>query len=123
VRVAGRQGDFVSRLGKGARVLVFGRLDIGHFQGKDGETRTSFDVWADDVQSVSSRQAGADAEAGMSEAEAMEPALAGVSSLGGGPAGRSGSGANGSARARTAPRSGPESAGGSNSDELEDLPF
>src|SRR5918912_3700958 len=50
VRVTNRQGDFVSRLGKGTRVLVIGRLDIGHYQGRDGTLRTSFDVWADEVQ-------------------------------------------------------------------------
>src|SRR5690242_7815151 len=55
VRVANRQAEFVQRLNKGARVLVIGRLDIGHYTSKEGELRTSFDVWADEVQSMASR--------------------------------------------------------------------
>ena len=47
VRVAGRQSEFVQRLSKGTRVLAIGRLDIGHYQSRDGESRTSFDVWAE----------------------------------------------------------------------------
>src|SRR3984893_5330933 len=50
IRVAGPQTDFVQRLSKGTKVLVLGRMDISHFQGRDGEPRTGFDVWADDVQ-------------------------------------------------------------------------
>ena len=42
VRVAGRQSEFVQRLSKGTRVLAIGRLDIGHYQSRDGESRTSF---------------------------------------------------------------------------------
>jgi len=56
VRVTGRQAEFAQRLGKGSRVLVFGRLDISHYQSKDGEARTGFDVWADDIQSMSRRE-------------------------------------------------------------------
>src|ERR1700730_8552029 len=82
VKVANRQLEFVQRLSKGTRVLVLGRLDISHFQGRDGEPRTGFDVWADDVQAMSSRLGGTEAD-GMSEsdAEAREPAAAGVSSI------------------------------------------
>src|ERR687883_1344878 len=64
VRVSGRQTEFAQRLSKGARVLVFGRLDIGHYQSRDGETRTSFDVWADDVQAMSPRTFAADGDVG-----------------------------------------------------------
>ena len=114
VRVTGRQVDFVQqRVGKGARVLVIGRLDITHFQGKDGEPRTGYDVWADDVQVMSSQrptggsmaadQDGLEAEAG----ESPEPALAAA-----------GSGANG--RPRGGSRAGTAR---TSSEELEDLPF
>jgi single-strand DNA-binding protein len=122
IRVAGRQTEFVQRLGKGTRVLVFGRLDIGHYQGKDGETRTSFDVWADDVQAVSSaRPFGPDADVpgSLADADPGEPALAGVSSVGSSaPAGRAGgsTGKNG----RAAPGS---SGAGGTPEDLEDLPF
>src|ERR687883_203501 len=49
VRALGRLSENVQRLSKGQRVLVVGRLEIGHFQGREGEARTSFDVWADEV--------------------------------------------------------------------------
>jgi len=57
VRAMGRQTDFVQRLTKGARVFVTGRLGISHYQSRDGEPRTAFDVWADDVHDVTSRSA------------------------------------------------------------------
>ena len=94
-----------------------GRLDIGHYQAKDGETRTSFDVWADEVQAMS-RALGPDGDAPAMEADSdgPEPALAGgVSSLGAAGAARSG-GANGR-------RSQPAAAPGAASEDLEDLPF
>src|SRR3989442_505987 len=53
VKVSGRQGEFAQRLTKGTKVLVMGRLDIGHYQSRDGETKTSFDVWADEIQAMS----------------------------------------------------------------------
>jgi single-strand DNA-binding protein len=56
VRISGRQAEFAQSLTKGSRVLVIGRLDISHYQGKDGESRTGFDVWADEVQSFSRRE-------------------------------------------------------------------
>ena len=82
IKVANRQGEFVQRLTKGTRVLVIGRLDIGHFQGRDGTMRTSFDVWSDEVQVMSARGAPVDSDNSMLEAdgESAEPALAGVSS-------------------------------------------
>src|SRR3981189_555422 len=58
INVAARQVEFVQRLTKGTRVLVIGRLDISHYQSKDGEPRTGFDVWADDVQAMSARSSG-----------------------------------------------------------------
>jgi single-strand DNA-binding protein len=55
VRVVGRQIESAQRLAKGARVFVAGRLDISHYQSRDGEPRTTFDIWADEVQNLSSR--------------------------------------------------------------------
>src|ERR1051326_5410294 len=82
IRVTGRQTEFAQRLSKGTRVLVLGRLDISHFQGKDGEPRTGFDVWADDVQSMMPRPLGADGAPADAEADGgLEPAMGGVSSL------------------------------------------
>src|ERR687885_115797 len=78
VRVANRQAEFAQRLGKGARVLVIGRLDIGHYQSREGETRTSFDVWADEIQALSPpRGAASEPDAFMdTDAEGPEPAMA-----------------------------------------------
>src|SRR5438445_13417016 len=89
IRVSNRQVEFVQRLTKGTRVLVIGRLDISHFQSKDGEPRTGFDVWADDVQAMSTRSSGMDPDGMLDpEADGREPALAGVSSLSGAAAAR-----------------------------------
>ncbi len=109
VSVFGTRAEYAQRLTKGNRVLVVGRLDIGKYQSRDGETRTSFDVRADDVQVLGGpRMGAAEGEPMDVEAEA-EPALAGVSSL-------SAPRANGRP-ARSAP-SAP-----AKSDDLEDLPF
>lgn len=64
INVAGRQADYASHLQKGQRVLVVGRLQISHFQRKDGEQGTGFDVWTDEVQNVSCRSASPDGEDG-----------------------------------------------------------
>jgi single-strand DNA-binding protein len=115
VRASGRQGDFAQRLQKGQRVLVIGRLDISHYTSREGEARVGFDVWADDVQSMSPRSP----EAFEPEAGAVEPALAGVSSLGGSGERRAANGASSSGRGRgDAPAEPVGSA-----DDLEDLPF
>ena len=42
-------------LAKGNRVFVTGRCDIGHYVSRDGEQRTSYDVWADEITSLSPR--------------------------------------------------------------------
>lgn len=120
IRVTGRNAEFAQRLTKGTRVLVLGRLDINHFQGKDGEPRTGFDVWADDVQSVSARTLNPEMDGSDAEQDAMEPAMAGVSSLNGGAAARSSS-PNG--RGRPSSRSAPPSVANGESSDLEDLPF
>src|SRR5919202_55731 len=118
VRIANRQAEYVQRLGKGARVLVIGRLDIGHYTSKEGEQRTSFDVWADEVQSMATRAPSEPFSAVEGEADSPEPALAGVSSLSGPPAAARGPATLRPARggARAAAAAGP-------SDDLEDLPF
>jgi len=55
VRAMGRLADTAQRLTKGGRVLVFGRLDISHYQSREGEPRTGFDVWADEVVNLAAR--------------------------------------------------------------------
>jgi single-strand DNA-binding protein len=55
INVAGRQAEYASRLQKGQRVLVDGRLQITHFQRQDGSPGIGFDVWADEVQNVTGR--------------------------------------------------------------------
>jgi single-strand DNA-binding protein len=69
VRVMGRQTEFAQRLTKGTRVYVAGRLDISHYQSRDGEARIGYDVFADEVQNVSARSVGVD-EAGPAEPDA-----------------------------------------------------
>ena len=63
INVTGRQAEYAAHLQKGQRVLAIGRLQITHFQRKDGTQGTGFDVWADEVQNVSGRSA-ADTEDG-----------------------------------------------------------
>jgi single-strand DNA-binding protein len=120
IRVANRQSEFVQRLVKGTRVLVIGRLDIGHYQSRDGEPRTSFDVWADEVQALSARTTGMESENLVDgEGDAQKAAVAGVSSV----AGASGARANSNDKGAR-PSSRPEPVGGESSDGgLEDLPF
>jgi single-strand DNA-binding protein len=58
ISVAGRQAEYAGRLLKGQRVVVAGRLQITHFQRRDGIQATGFEVWADEVVNVSGRAAG-----------------------------------------------------------------
>jgi len=120
IRVGGPQTEFVQRLSKGTRVLVLGRMDISHFQGRDGEPRTGFDVWADDVQAMSTRLGGGEPD-GMQESEAdgREPVAAGVSSLGESVGGRTGANGTRSRASTRTPAPGAEASG----QDLEDLPF
>ena len=53
VRAMGRLVDLAQRTSKGDRVLVVGRFDIAHYQTREGEPRVSFDVWADELVSLS----------------------------------------------------------------------
>jgi single-strand DNA-binding protein len=108
VRATGRLSDFAQRLQKGTRVLVFGRLDISHYQSREGDARVGFDVWADEVQSVSARTSVDN------EVSDAEPALAGVSSLG---ERRSTNGSAGAGRGHPAPADATEP------EDMEDLPF
>jgi single-strand DNA-binding protein len=62
VRAMGRLVDLAERLTKGTRVLVIGRLDIGHYQSSEGDPRVSYDVWADEIVQFSVRS-----DAGASE--------------------------------------------------------
>jgi single-strand DNA-binding protein len=121
IKVVGRQIEFVQRLTKGSKVLVMGRLDIGHYKNREGELKTSFDVWADEVQAMAARAFGTEPEGAAlyGDADAPEPAAAGVSSLTGAAAARGT--ANGKTpRGASAPPSAP---GASGSEDLEDLPF
>jgi single-strand DNA-binding protein len=109
VRRMGKSAEYLQRLSKGTRVLVVGRLDIGRYQSKDGETRTSFDVWADEVQNVSvGRQSGADVDRLDPDAEGQQPALAGAAA--------NARGSRGAARSEAAAKDGA-------TEDLEDLPF
>jgi single-strand DNA-binding protein len=64
INVTGRQADFASHLQKGQRVLAIGRLQISHFERKDGTQGTGFDVWADEVQNVSGRSTATEGDNG-----------------------------------------------------------
>jgi single-stranded DNA-binding protein len=54
----GRLVDHAQWLARGSRVLVIGRLDISHYQSSEGEARVSYDVWADELVSLSPRNDG-----------------------------------------------------------------
>lgn len=128
VRAMGRLAESAQRLEKGMRVLVVGRLDISHFQSREGEARVGFDVWADEVVGVSPRtggpEAGAhgetsarDSEAGESDAQDREPV--GQARRGAGPTPPAPVGAAGAASVGR--HSADTRAPGSS--DLEDLPF
>lgn len=58
----GRLAESSQRLAKGGRVLVVGRLDLSHYQSREGEPRVGFDVWADEVVNLAGRPAEGDRE-------------------------------------------------------------
>jgi single-strand DNA-binding protein len=64
INVTGRQAEFAAHLQKGQRVLAIGRLQISHFERKDGTQGTGFDVWADEIQNVSGRSTAAEGDDG-----------------------------------------------------------
>ena len=51
----GRQSEYAQGLTKGTRVLIVGRLDISRYESREGEPRVGYDVWADEIQNLSSR--------------------------------------------------------------------
>ena len=51
----GYLADPTARLDRGDRVLIVGRLQVSTYQTRDGETRTGYDVWADEVVNLSRR--------------------------------------------------------------------
>jgi single-strand DNA-binding protein len=110
VRVSGPRTDYVQRFGKGSRVLVIGRLDIGHYQSREGDMRTSFDVWADEVQFMGQRMSASDVTDAPAESEeAPQPVAAG---------------ANGKARRASQAAEAPSASGTATATaDLEDLPF
>ena len=59
------------------RVRAMGRLDISHYQSRDGEPRVGFDVWADEVINLAGRPTGGDSElvgtGGRGDAPAEDP--------------------------------------------------
>jgi single-strand DNA-binding protein len=119
VHVSGKRAEFAQRLTRGNKVMVAGRLVIGHYVGKDGDQRTSYDVWADDFEGMSPRPR--DTESLM-EADAdapAEPVAAGVSSLAGTEEPR----AAATSGARGRGTNGRTQAAGTAPEDLEDLPF
>ena len=62
-RAFGARAEYVRTFGKGTRVLAVGRLEINQYQSREGETRTGFDVLADEVVAMSPRQGGPPSEA------------------------------------------------------------
>ncbi|HEY3060144.1 MAG TPA: single-stranded DNA-binding protein [Chloroflexota bacterium] len=62
VNAAGSQADYASHLLKGQRVLVIGRLQITHFQRRDGSQGTGFDLWTDEVINVGGRSGGIESD-------------------------------------------------------------
>src|SRR6188768_3195304 len=55
VHVNGPRAEFAQRLSRGNRVMVIGRLSISHYTSKDGEPRTGFDVYADEIEAMTPR--------------------------------------------------------------------
>ena len=97
VRVGGRQAEYAKRLRKGSRVHVIGTLEVGQYTSREGEVRTSLDVYADEVTNLSPRDELGDT------AEAERPAAA--------------------AAAPAKPATSGAAPADSTADELEDLPF
>jgi len=59
VRTIGSKADYAQRFTKDQRDLVAGRLDISEWHTREGEKRTSYVIWADDVVNQSPREHGA----------------------------------------------------------------
>lgn len=77
ISVFGKQAKFVTQyVRKGDRVLVLGTLKSSQFTGKDGQTRTSLEVAANELDKISSRTP--PAEAAVAPAQRPAPAPASV---------------------------------------------
>lgn len=118
VKAMGRLAESAQRLARGGRVLVVGRLEISHYQSREGEPRVGYDIWADEVINLSSRPAGDPEAAEMGALEAMEAGA--------------GAGAEASSPPAAQPRPQPVAAGAAAPptrrsaappDDFEDLPF
>ncbi len=117
VRALGRLAEMAQPLTKGTRVLVVGRLDIGHYQSRQGDMRTGFDVWADQVVNLSSTRPSStsEAEAALEVGTDAEPeTVVALEPVG---VGRSARAATNGARSRAPASPGPLAEG------LDDLPF
>jgi single-strand DNA-binding protein len=80
VRTMGSKAEYVQRFTKGQRVLVVGRLEIGEWQTREGETRTSYDIWAGDVVNLSPcEESGAPRSTGGYASAPAQPAGVGAS--------------------------------------------
>ena len=55
VSAMGYLAEQAARLDRGDRVLIVGRLQLSTYQSRDGERRTGYDVWADEVVNLSGR--------------------------------------------------------------------
>ncbi len=97
MRTMGPKANYVQRFTKGQPVLVIGRLEISEWQTREGEPRTSYDIWADDVVNLSPREDGAHGQGAPATSSAP----------------------NG----RPAQPAGARPAAGAQDEELEDLPF
>jgi single-strand DNA-binding protein len=74
VRAMGRLVDLAQRLTMGTRVLVIGRLDIGHYQSRESEARVSYDVWADELVPFNPRPDTVGSAGGRRENDQTQPA-------------------------------------------------
>ena len=119
VHVTGPRAEYAQRLVRGNRVMVAGRLAIGHYVGKDGDQRTSYDVWADDFEGMSPRPRDTESLMEADGDTSAEPVAAGVSSLAATDEPR----ATATSGARGRGPNGRSQAAGTTTEDLEDLPF
>jgi single-strand DNA-binding protein len=77
VRAMGTQAERAKRLARGSRAFVAGRLDISHYQARDGEDRTGYDVFADEVVNLSARPPSDDGRERVGAATAKSAAVPG----------------------------------------------
>jgi len=114
IHVTGPRAEFAQRLGRGNRVMVIGRLSISHYSTKDGEPRTAFDVWADEIEPMSPRPRDPEVVA-EAESESAPEASESAARVAAGAGAARGRAVNG--------RGGSNGAASTSSQETEDLPF